>query len=266
MTERRQTQEERGRTIKNKAAGGRRFLLWATAALAATAISAIPRRAYAAGTWETSAAQIQVGTLPLLAALGIGIAVAVVAVIAFLQLTAKGRESNDSSFASEDERGPNRSPRDDQIWDEEEAASDEEVDDGELTDYTIPMTRVLAFNGQAEQADDREPRLLGLDGEHAGQSYRVLNRRLTFGRDPARCAILFPLEAGEISRVHCTLRYMEETRLFVLEDNGSSNGTFLASGERLKPGVRYELRSGERFFLSGGEHRFEVADVESRAI
>ncbi|XID92542.1 FHA domain-containing protein [Paenibacillaceae bacterium WGS1546] len=217
---------------------------------------ATPGSAFASEHLELSA--VQVGTLPLLAALGIGIVVAVGAVIAFLQMTARGKAANSVSAADDeeplDERG---SPE----WNGEEASAEEELDDEpSITDYTIPVTQIVAFQGQAETAEDDEPRLCGLEGEHAGNSYRVLNRRLTFGRDPSRCTILFPYEAGEISRVHCTLRYSEENRLFILEDNGSSNGTFLASGERLKPGVRYALRSGERFSLSGNRHLFVVRD------
>lgn len=62
--------------------------------------SFVPIRVFAAGSLETSASQVKVGTLPLLAALGIGIAVAVGAVIAFLQMTARGKEID--AMASED--------------------------------------------------------------------------------------------------------------------------------------------------------------------
>jgi len=272
LAERARTHRERGKKIESSVNGKRRIRERASASvglsvgLVAGALAA-PGQAFGAASWETSATQVKVGTFPLLAALGIGIAVAVVAVIAFLQLTAKGKEARDAFPGAEvrDLEPERERPSEDQAWNEEEASAEED-DDASLTDYTIPMSRVLPFSDQAENADDREPRLVGLDGEHAGFSYRVLNRRLTFGRDPSRCSILFPLEAGEISRVHCTLKYDEETRLFILEDNGSSNGTFLASGERLEPGVRYELKNGERFSLSGKLHWFEVADEERRAV
>jgi hypothetical protein len=200
----------------------------------------------------------------LLAALGIGIAVAVGAVIAFLQMTAKGRTGREAlAGATEEQLSDEEQPLPE--WNEEEAAA-EALEEHALTDYTIPVTQILPVPEEAEPAEGKEPRLCGLEGEHAGMSYRIANRRLTFGRDPSRCAILFPYEAGEISRIHCTLKYMEENRLFILEDNGSSNGTFLSNGERLKPGIRYELRSGERFSLSGKQHWFEVRDEGQQVV
>jgi hypothetical protein len=226
--------------------------------------STLPLRVFAAGSLETSASQVKVGTLPLLAALGIGIAVAVGSVIAFLQMTARGKEMNESSpMVSED----NESTYEDTTigeWndeDDEDMTPNSEYEDNPLTDYTIPITKLLMYPDHAEAASDDEPRIYGVEGEHAGNSYRVLNRRLTFGRDPAQCVILFPYEAGEISRMHCTLRFIEESRLFLLEDHGSSNGTFLVGGERLQPGRKVVLRAGEQFSLSGKEHIFEVRDI-----
>lgn len=205
----------------------------------------------------------QMGTLPLLAALGIGIAVAVFAVVAFLQMTVKGKENEaGQSAGNESEWDDDQSSS---SWNAVETSEDNEEqgeEDHSLTDYTIPMTQLLPLPGAAETADGSEPMLCGIEGEHAGSCFRILNRRLTIGRDPARCAILFPYEASDISRVHCTLKYREDSRLFILEDNDSSNGTFLMNGERLKPGIQYELHSGERFSLSGEKHWFEVRDAE----
>jgi hypothetical protein len=223
--------------------------------------SSLPLRVFAAGSLETSATQVKVGTLPLLAALGFGIAVAVGSVIAFLQMTARGKEMNDSSTVVSDDNESTYEDTNIDDWDDEDTTPNSEYEDNSLTDYTIPITKLLTYPDHAEAANDEEPRLYGVEGEHAGNSYRVLNRRLTFGRDPAQCVILFPYEAGDVSRMHCTLRFIEESRLFLLEDHGSSNGTFLADGERLQPGRKVELRTGERFSLSGNKHIFEVQDI-----
>lgn len=222
-------------------------------------ISVFPLEGLAAGTLETPTAQLKVGTLPLLAALGVGIAVAVGAVIAFLQMTAKGNAANGSSlFATHDDELFEDTPTED--WDEEQPVSNSEYDDNPLTDYTIPITKLLTYPNHVEAAEPDEPSLCGVKGEHSGSCYRILNRQLSIGRDPAQCVILFPYEAGQISRLHCTLRFIEESRVFVLEDHGSSNGTFLADGQRLQPGKSYELQAGQRFSICGGEHWFEVRD------
>jgi hypothetical protein len=45
----------------------------------------------------------------------------------------------------------------------------------------------------------------------------------------------------------------------MLEDHGSTNGTFLASGERLTPNLMRELRAGDRFYIGDLRNQFEVA-------
>jgi hypothetical protein len=232
---------------------------WVGTSVASIALLAFPMTAHAETALGTSVAQVKVGTLPLLAALGLGIAVAVGAVIAFLQMTARGKESYDFSLASQDET-EEESEAEDPEWHEEDTTPNPEYDDNPITDYTIPVTQIMAYSDPAEPAEENEPSVCGLGGEHADNNYRVLGRRLTFGRDPALCSILFPYEAGEISRVHCTLRFMEDNRTFVLEDHGSSNGTFLQGGERLEPGKKIELRGGQRFSLAGDTHLFELRD------
>ncbi|MFD0672488.1 FHA domain-containing protein [Cohnella sp. GCM10027633] len=224
---------------------------------------AAPAQAAAAGSMSTSTAQVTVGTLPLLAALGIGIAVAVGAVIAFLQMTAKGKAFAGQMRVSpgEDADSSQETYSDDGKGSDSTYEEDDEADDT-LTDYTIPVTQILASPDTAEPAVAGEPRLCGIDGEHAGASYRLLNRRLLIGRDSVQCGVVFPYESGEVSRKHCTVRYDADKRVFLLEDHGSSNGTFLADGVRLIPGKLYELRDGERFSLSGAQHLFEVKTGE----
>jgi hypothetical protein len=217
----------------------------------------LPMNASAHSAIVTSRAQVEVGTLPLLTALGIGIAVSVGAVIAFLHLTVRAKESGDPALLSAEENETYEAgPAYD--WNDRDTVTDGGYDHNPLTDYTIPITQILAEPMEAEQAGEDEPRLCGIGGEHSGMCYRILNRRLSIGRDPAQCGVVFPFEAGEVSRKHCTLGYAADTGMFFLEDHGSSNGTFLSNGERLKPGKTYKLQAGERFSLSGTEHCFEV--------
>lgn len=267
MTEREQHTKERGNRFKyRRGSTPWRYKAVSSAAILLTGSQVMPIRAFAAQSLEVATAQVKVGTLPLLAALGVGIAVAVGAVIAFLQLTAKGRASHDATQSTTDEDPESYEEHNLDDWVEEETTPNPEYEDNPLTDYTIPVTKILSYPDEAEPATEDEPKLCGVEGEHAGSYYRIRGRRLTIGRDPAHCAILFPYEASEISRVHCTVRFIEESRLFLLEDNGSSNGTFLSNGDRLQPGVRYELRSGERFSLSGKAQLFEVRDEAGQGL
>ncbi|WEK54823.1 MAG: FHA domain-containing protein [Candidatus Cohnella colombiensis] len=198
------------------------------------------------------------GTLPLLAALTIGIVVAIGAVIAFLNMTVRSRDISDSAI----NLGDLSLQEEDKVisaeWTEDDDGTDDSFEGDELTDYTIPMTKLLLQPEQAEFAQEHEPRLFGVEGEHAGASFRLLDRKLSLGRDSIHCGIVFPYEAGEVSRRHCTIRYISETGKFLLEDHGSSNGTYLKNGERLQPGVSYELHDGDQFSLSGNRQWFMV--------
>jgi hypothetical protein len=237
----------------------RQWRMFGTAAITFMGLIAMPFQALAAGPLTASKAQVAVGTLPLLAALGLGIAVAVGAVIAFLQMTAKGKAfSGISRTAASEEADLPIEPYAADSWSVEDIGTESEYDEDPLTDYTIPITQILAAPDAAEPARGGEPRLCGIEGEHAGASYRLLGRRLLIGRDAGQCGVVFPYEAGEVSRRHCTVRYNPEARVFLLEDHGSSNGTFLENGARLEPGKLYELRDGEKFSLSGAQHSFEV--------
>lgn len=233
-------------------------LAWSAPAVLGIVIRPYP--AFAEGHHAVASAQVDVGTLPLLAALGIGIIVAIVAAVAFLQLAAKGKDMRDS-VSGADEDDDSREVREDEDWRESAAATDK-LEDDPLTDYTIPVTTVLEKPDAAEPAHGDEPRLCGIEGQHAGACFRLLDRRLSIGRDPSQCGVVFPYETAEVSRRHCTLRFNKDSRMFLLVDHGSANGTYLSNGERLQPGRVYELRAGERFSLSGTHHWFEVRDSD----
>lgn len=223
--------------------------------------AALPGTAHGASTERMLPAKAVVGTLPLLAALALGIAVAVFAVIAFLQMT-KGR--NMAVMANgQDDHEPflHAAPAEAR---QQPAAPQEDAGihapDEVLPDYTIPLTRIPKSPDLPDQGWRGKPRIYGLDGEFAGESFRIGEGGLSIGRDPAVCQIVFPSDAGEISRRHCTIRFEADRGVFLLEDHGSSNGTFLTGGEKLVPGRSYPLKAGDRFSLSGGPHWFEIRD------
>lgn len=205
--------------------------------------------------------QAGVGTMPLLAAMGIGIVVAALAVIAFLKMTTKARNGSDAeaetldSMEAFDIEESSAAIQEDNEADSDDLAADLEVS---LPDYTVPLPAIRSCPEAAIPAEAGMPRLWGLEGEFAGSGFKVSSCWLTLGRDASQCGLIFPYDAGEISRKHCSLKYEEERGLFLLEDHHSSNGTYLTDGERLEPGIVYELQPGSRFFLSGGRHGFEV--------
>ena len=70
---------------------------------------------------------------------------------------------------------------------------------------------------------------------------------------------VFGADAASVSKRHCSVRWDAARNVFLLEDHGSTNGTFLTSGERLTPNLMRELHPGDRFFVGDTRNQFEVA-------
>ncbi|MFD2330408.1 FHA domain-containing protein [Cohnella sp. GCM10020058] len=241
-----------------KRRSGLRALPAAVLAFAAAAWPGLKAEAATAAA-QTAAERIESqGMLPLLAAMAIGIAVSVIAVLAFLQMTSRGKSTK------EDESKPMDSDlfASNQTQTGHGAFVDDREDDDALG-YTIPLrslgdARDRMERRRAAAAIAGEPRLVGVAGEFAGASYSLADRPLAIGRDGHQCELVYPDGHAEISRKHCTVSYDSSRRIFSLVDHGSSNGTYLPDGTRLAAGDRRELRPGDRFSLPGGEQWFEV--------
>lgn len=115
----------------------------------------------------------------------------------------------------------------------------------------------LARRAPATQARGKV-QLKGVSGYFAGSVIEFGERTMTVGRDPALCQVVFPGEEKRIGRSHCKLHFDPVRRRLDLEDCGSTNGTFMLSGERLRPGTRRRLVAGDRFYLVDLDHVFEV--------
>ena len=76
------------------------------------------------------------------------------------------------------------------------------------------------------------PMLLATNGPLANALF-PLEQRITFGRDPALCNIVFPSGTPGVSRRHCVLEPHSDG--IYLMDLDSSSGTFLQNGQRLNP-------------------------------
>jgi len=106
-------------------------------------------------------------------------------------------------------------------------------------------------------AKPAKPSLRGLGGQYSGTSIPIENATV-LGRDPHTANVVFTSEADSISKRHCSIRWDTSRSFFVLEDLGSTNGTFLASGERLAPGQPRDLKAGSRFYLGDQKNQFEL--------
>ena len=99
-------------------------------------------------------------------------------------------------------------------------------------------------------------RAIGSTGTYRGARFPV-DEELVFGRDPAVCNVVFDVNSPNISSKHCTLKFLPEGNIFLLEDHQSSNGTFTKDG-KLGAGKSIVLNSGDFFYMASRENQFIV--------
>lgn len=129
-----------------------------------------------------------------------------------------------------------------------------------------PRNRVLSSLSSPSQPLEARPSadmksnpcLVGVAGYFTGSVFELEGKVVTIGRDPQDCQIVFPPDLTIIGRKHCALHLDREDRSFLLEHCGSQNGTFLASGEKIRAEEPCRLRSGDKFYLSDPQTMFEV--------
>jgi hypothetical protein len=102
------------------------------------------------------------------------------------------------------------------------------------------------------------PVLRGVSGQYAGASIPLEGLSI-LGRDQHVANLVFAADATSISKQHCSVRWDAARSVFVIEDLGSTNGTFLASGEKLAARQARDLRPGEKFYIGDLRNQFEVA-------
>jgi hypothetical protein len=119
-----------------------------------------------------------------------------------------------------------------------------------------PLTPPLA--PQVTGVTGTRPALHGVAGQYAGKSFSLDAGPSVLGRDQRAANLVFASEANSISKRHCMVSWDVARRTFVIQDLGSTNGTFLATGERLTPGVSRDLAAGGRFYIGDLRNQFEL--------
>jgi hypothetical protein len=103
-----------------------------------------------------------------------------------------------------------------------------------------------------------QPALRGVTGQYQGKSFPLDGGPSVLGRDQRSANLVFAAEADSVSKRHCMVSWDGARKTFVIQDLGSTNGTFLATGERLTPGQSRDLPPGGRFFIGDLRNQFEV--------
>lgn len=100
--------------------------------------------------------------------------------------------------------------------------------------------------------------IVGISGEFAGRVVQLSPNGTMIGRDNVACQIVLSASAQGVSRHHCQVNYNPQTGMFIVNDLGSTYGTFLMNGMRIKSGQPVALRPGERFYAGSQANVFEV--------
>ncbi|HUA61767.1 MAG TPA: trypsin-like peptidase domain-containing protein [Verrucomicrobiae bacterium] len=101
-------------------------------------------------------------------------------------------------------------------------------------------------------------RLRGVSGPYAGKEFPVSTEPITLGRDPHISQIVFDPLDSVVSKRHCTVRMDRAAGGMVVEDCGSTNGTYLDTGERLLAFKPTLIRPYGSFYLGDRRHSFQV--------
>jgi len=107
--------------------------------------------------------------------------------------------------------------------------------------------------------NDKQPKLIGLEGSLKGKTYLLETNDTSIGRDKANQIIISTDE--KISRHHC--RIFTHIGLYWLEDLQSKNGTFIThpSGQELQLAVKQPALLVNSAQIRIGSTRFEILDI-----
>lgn len=133
------------------------------------------------------------------------------------------------------------------------------------------IAQVLAASGgdQSQQSPQflnarnrakTELALTAVSGPLAGTTF-PLRKRVTIGRDPNSCNLIFPPNTPGVSRRHCSIEVRPDG-VYIM-DHGSSAGTFLQSGQRF-PANQWILLHGS-FYLGTPAVSFTLSSQSVRA-
>lgn len=93
--------------------------------------------------------------------------------------------------------------------------------------------------------------------------YPIGEDRVVIGRNPSVCNIVYPQGEVGVSRAHCSIHYNRQVNLFLLEDLGSSCGTYVAGGRRVPVGKVVALEAGAGFCVATKKNLFTVDFAEN---
>lgn len=126
--------------------------------------------------------------------------------------------------------------------------------------YVVETNTVISHSSNQPQPIRQAGtcKIVGISGEFAGKAFPLPPNGILMGRDTVSCQIIFSTTTQGISRHHCQINFNQQSGMFIINDVGSTYGTFTMNGERIQSGQPMALSSGERFYLGSKSNIFEV--------
>jgi len=108
---------------------------------------------------------------------------------------------------------------------------------------------VMKKNGKLTGKNAAKPIARSYSKHNYGTAVNVGTQPILIGRS-GNCSLRFPSNTPGVSGSHCTVQWDAATKDFIVTDMNSTYGTFLISGERMRPNHPYRMRAGDKFYLA----------------
>ena len=131
------------------------------------------------------------------------------------------------------------------------------IDSERKTIYDYASNTSIVGVKRNASAEKSKAYIVGVGSKFKNEQFSI-EKGIMLGRDPTSCAVVFNPDEPAVSRMHCCLRYNKQTKMVLLEDIGSTYGTFLWNGKRIEKGQAAALADGEKFYLANKANTFKV--------
>lgn len=133
------------------------------------------------------------------------------------------------------------------------------ADKHNMTVYDYASSSTL-FNKKKRNTElSGEPVIIGKGRSFNNDVFSVPSGGILLGRDPSSCQIVFSSKEPAVSRIHCSIRFNRQTGSFLVQDLGSSFGTFFSNDKEIKRNQIAMLLPGDSFYLGSKTNMFEVS-------
>lgn len=131
------------------------------------------------------------------------------------------------------------------------------IDSDRKTIYDYATNTSIVGVKRKGSAKKSKALIVGTGNKFKNEQFSIENGIL-LGRDPTSCSVVFNTDEPAVSRMHCCLRYNRQTKMVILEDIGSTYGTFLWNGKKINKGQAAALSNGDKFYLANKANSFKV--------